>query len=126
MDKLGHLVTRMVPYWTQNLPQTSLSLLKENRLGDHLVQTAMSDLSLVYGMGENDMQRECLWSDMMSSGQLGVFPREKESADAETVKKVRTFLKMQQPWLVEEALERANLSRNWTPGYPMEYERAEM
>jgi hypothetical protein len=126
MDKLGHLVTRMVTYWTQNLPQTSLSLLKENRLGDYLAQTAMSDLSLVYGMGENDMQRKCLWSDMMSSGQLNVFPTQTESADAETRKKVQFLLKMQQPWLVEEALERANLSRDWTPEFPMEYERAEM
>lgn len=124
METLGQLVTRMVPYWTEHLPQTSLRLLKVGRLGQHLIETAKSNLSLVYGMGTNDMQRTCLWSDMMSSGQLGVFPRERESADAETRKKVRTFLKMQQPNLVSEALESLNLGFDWTPETPTEFRRA--
>ena len=125
MEKLGPLVRRMVTYWTNNESRTSLKWLKEGTLGDHLIEIAMHDLSLVHSMGADDMQRTCLWSDMMSSGQLGVFPPETEGADGETRKKIRTLLKMQEPWLVEEALERKNVSRDWTPEYPMEYERVE-
>ena len=125
MEKLGPLVRRMVTYWTNHEPRTALKWLKEGTLGDHLIEIAMNDLSLVHSMGADDMQRTCLWSDMMSSGQLGVFPPETERADGEMRKKIRTLLKMQEPWLVEEALERKNVSRDWTPEYPMEYERVE-
>lgn len=123
MEKLESLVRRMVTYWTNHEPQTALKWLKEGTLGDHLIEIAMHDLSLVYSMGVNDTQRSNLWWDMMSAGELGIFPRETESVDAETRKKIRTLLKMQEPWLVEEALERKNVARDWTPEYPMEYEK---
>lgn len=125
MEKLGPLVRRMVTYWTNHEPQTALKWLKEGTLGDHLIEIAMHDLSLVHSMGTDDMQRTCLWSDMMSSGQLGVFPPETEGADGDTRKKIRMLLKMQEPWLVEEALERKNVARDWTPENNREYERAE-
>ena len=122
MEPLGRLVRQMVKYWVEHEPLTALKLLKEERLGDRLIEIAMHDMEMVYAMGADDMQRACLWSDMMSSGQLGVFPTRTERADAETRKMVQTLLKMQEPWLVEEALERKNVSRSWTPENNMEYE----
>ena len=121
MEKLGSLVRRMVTYWVQHEPQTALKWLREGRLGDRLVEIAMHDMSLVHSMGVNDMQRTCLWSDMMSAGQLGVFPPETERADRETRKKIRELLMEQEPSLVENALERANVGSDWTPEYPTEW-----
>lgn len=123
METLGQLVRRMVTYWTNQEPQTSLKLLMEGRLGDRLVEIAMHDMSLVHSMGTDAMQRSCLWSDMLSSGQLGVFPRESEGSDSDMRRKIRELLMDQEPWLVEEALERKNVARDWTPEYPMEYEK---
>lgn len=123
METLGQLVRRMVTYWTSQEPQTSLKLLTEGRLGDRLVEIAMHDMSLVHSMGTDAMQRSCLWSDMLSSGQLGVFPRESEGSDSETRRKIRELLMEQEPSLVENALERANVGSDWTPEYPTEWRK---
>lgn len=122
METLGELAERMVLYWTAHEPQTALKWLKECRLGDRLIEIAMSNLSLVHSMGVNDMQRTCLWSDMMSAGELGVFPPETESADEETRNQVYELLRKQGPRLVDEALQRANLGYDWTPEYPTKYQ----
>lgn len=121
METLGQLVRRMVTYWTSQEPQTSLKLLTEGRLGDRLVEIAMHDMSLVHSMGTDAMQRSCLWSDMLSSGQLGVFPRESEGSDSDMRRKIRELLMDQEPLLVDKALERANVGSDWTPEHPTEW-----
>ena len=122
METLGQLVRRMVTYWTNKEPQTSLKLLTEGRLGDRLVEIAMHDMSLVHSMGTDAMQRSCLWSDMLSSGQLGVFPMETESSDSDMRMRIRELLVKQEPSLVQSALKRANVGSDWTPEHPTEWE----
>ena len=122
MDRIGTLMTRMVSYWTTHLPHTSLELLRTGRFGDRLLEIARSDLELVHGMGTNEAQRNNLWSDMMSSGQLNIFPTQTEKADPETVKKVKFLLKTAGA-VVDKALEKANMGYDWTPDTPTEYSR---